>query len=95
MRSRYTAYALGLTEHLFRTWHPRTRPATVEVDPDLAWTGLTIVDVIDGGEQDRCGVVEFVARWSLHGQDGELRERSVFERRGGRWVYVDGTDLSS
>src|SRR6188474_3543469 len=26
MRSRYTAFALGIEDHVFRTWHPRTRP---------------------------------------------------------------------
>ena len=27
MRSRYTAFALRDEDYLFRTWHPRTRPA--------------------------------------------------------------------
>ena len=30
MRSRYTAFALGDAGHLWRTWHPRTRPPAVE-----------------------------------------------------------------
>ena len=32
MRSRYAAYVLGRSDHVFRTWHPRTRPD--DVDPD-------------------------------------------------------------
>lgn len=83
MRSRYAAYAVGDTDYVFRTWHPRTRPDDLAGDPALTWTGLTIV----GSGEDW---VEFVASYERAGVPGELRERSRFERRGGRWVYVDG-----
>ena len=33
MRSRYSAYAKGRGDYVFRTWHPRTRPAEVHPDP--------------------------------------------------------------
>ncbi len=89
MRSRYTAFALGDDDHLFRTWHPRTRPDDVR-SGHLEWTGLQILDVVDGGPDDQSGVVDFAA----HYRDGRsrevLRERSRFERRAGRWFYVDG-----
>lgn len=89
MRSRYTAFALGRPEHLWRTWHPVTRPP--EVDPgDAGWTGLTIIDVVDGGPDDRSGVVEFEAHFVDRDGPAALHERSRFERRGGRWVYVSG-----
>ena len=65
--------------HLFRTWHPRTRPDDVRPDPTTRWTGLTIV----AAEGD---TVEFVAAW----EGGEMHEVSRVERRAGRWVYVDG-----
>lgn len=94
MRSRYTAYAVGAADHLFRTWHPRTRPVDVSVDEGLSWVGLEIVDVVDGGVEDGSGTVEFIARWTAHGQVGALRERSTFARRGGRWVYVDGVEAA-
>jgi SEC-C motif domain protein len=29
MRSRYSAFAVGRADHLFRSWHPRTRPDEV------------------------------------------------------------------
>lgn len=79
MRSRYTAYVLGDADHLFRTWHPRTRPDDTAPDPTTRWTGLEIVEVGDR-------TVEFVARF----EGGELHERSTFEQRAGRWLYVDG-----
>jgi len=93
MRSRYTAYAVGDSDHLFRTWHPATRPADVDPDPGLVWTGLEIVS--ESGDETE-GVVEFVAHWtSGEGrtrQRGALHERSTFTRRAGRWVYRDGVE---
>lgn len=36
-------------------------------------------------------VVEFRAHWSdASGRSGVMHEVSRFEKRGGRWVYVDG-----
>lgn len=84
MRSRYAAFAVGDLDHVFRTWHPRTRPAQIEPDPGLTWTGLQVLDAT--GEE-----VEFVASYLRDGVPGERRERSRFEQRAGRWVYVDGT----
>lgn len=95
MRSRYTAYAVGDTDHLFRTWHPATRPTEVELDGALRWTRLDILDVA-GDESE--GVVEFAAHWTsgqaATRQDGVARERSTFTQRAGRWVYRDGVDPS-
>jgi SEC-C motif domain protein len=86
MRSRYAAYAVGELDHVFRTWHPRTRPEAIEPDPALTWTGLTILGAGDDW-------VEFEAHYLRDGVVGRRHERSRFERRRGRWVYVDG-DLS-
>jgi SEC-C motif domain protein len=83
MRSRYAAYAVGDLDYVFRTWHPRTRPDDLFPEPGLMWTGLEVVDM--GADW-----VEFVASFTRAGVPGELRERSRFERRGERWVYVDG-----
>jgi len=90
MRSRYAAYAVGDLDHVFRTWHPRTRPQSIEPDPALTWTGLRILDVVGGAPGDETGEVEFEAAYDRAGRPGRRRERSRFERRRGRWVYVDG-----
>jgi SEC-C motif domain protein len=91
MRSRYSAYALGNLDHVFRTWHPKTRPHDVSPIPDTTFAGLEILDIVAGGQDDDIGVVEFRAR--LRGPDGlaELHERSRFSKRAGRWMYVDGS----
>ena len=80
MRSRYSAYALGESDYVWRTWHPRTRPERVDPDPAITWTGLEILE--ETGD-----LVEFRAH---HGA-GVLHERSRFEERAGRWFYLDGT----
>ena len=89
MRSRYSAFALGLSDYLWRTWHPRTRPEQVILG-DTAWTRLQVLDVVDGSERDQDGIVEFVAHYGSGRRAGTMRERSRFERRGRRWMYVDG-----
>jgi SEC-C motif domain protein len=89
MRSRYSAYACGDADYLFRTWHPRTRPVEVVVDPRTVWTGLELIDTVAGGPDDDRGEVEFRARFESEGRAGSLHERSRFERRVGRWFYVD------
>jgi SEC-C motif domain protein len=88
MRSRYAAYAVGDLDHIWRTWHPRTRPDELTPDPDLTWTGLEILAVVAGGPEDEVGEVEFRASYTRHGAAGAREERSSFERRRGRWVYV-------
>ncbi|WP_232506466.1 YchJ family protein [Microlunatus flavus] len=92
MRSRYAAYAVGRTDHVFRTWHPRTRPADVEPTPGLRWTGLTVLAAEAGGADDAEGTVEFEAAYETAEGPGTLHERSRFVRRGPRWVYVDGDE---
>ena len=91
MRSRYSAYALGNLDHVFRTWHPKTRPSDVSPVGGIAFVGLEVLEIVAGGPDDDIGVVEFRAR--LRGPEGlsEFQERSRFSRRAGQWMYVDGS----
>ena len=89
MRARYTAYVLGLTDYLRATWAPETCPETFEPDPPgLKWLGLDVKRHLPAGADH--ATVEFVARSKLDGRAHRLHERSRFERREGRWLYVDG-----
>ena len=90
MRSRYTAYVRGDTDHLLSSWHPDTRPDRVAIDPAMEWTGLTVVDVTGGGPLDQRGEVEFRATFRSGGRVEALAERSVFTRHEGRWAYHTG-----
>jgi len=89
MRSRYSAFVLGLTDYLLATWHASTRPASLEPnEPGLKWLGLEIKrHQLDDADHAR---VEFVARSKLGGRAHRLHELSRFVREAGRWYYVDG-----
>ncbi|MCB1954924.1 MAG: hypothetical protein KDG55_04575 [Rhodocyclaceae bacterium] len=88
MRSRYSAYALGLTDYLLATWHPDTRPATLALDPSMKWIGLAVEDA--RSQDPDHATVRFTARYRAGGRAGRLHENSRFERIDGRWFYRDG-----
>jgi len=90
MRSRYSAFVLGLEDYLRATWHPDTRPAELELDasPRPQWLGLAITSYTP--LDDNHATVEFIARYKLNGRAFKLHEISRFERVGARWFYVDG-----
>lgn len=94
MRSRYSAYVLGLADYLLATWHASTRPQALALDPPGArrWLGLAVLAQrrIDATHAE----VEFVARSRLGGDRAQrVHERSRFLREHGRWYYVDGDVL--
>jgi SEC-C motif-containing protein len=89
MRSRYCAYVLGERDYLLASWHPSTRPATLEPDPAVRWLGLSV----KRHEQTApdAAVVEFVARHRIGGGPAaRLHEVSRFVREDGCWYYLDG-----
>ncbi|MHB1076079.1 YchJ family protein [Thiobacillus sp.] len=90
MRSRYSAYVLGLEDYLRATWHPATCPAALGLDavPRPQWLGLTVKAYTPLDETH--ATVEFIARYKLNGRAFRLHETSRFERADGRWLYVDG-----
>lgn len=92
MRSRYTAFVLERQDYLLTTWQPGHRPATIEFDPGVKWLGLEVRDFRSTGADT--AEVEFVARQKpLSGPAVRLHERSRFVLEGGRWLYLDGTQL--
>ena len=94
MRSRFSAFALGLDGYLLSSWHPSTRPATLELDEGTVWRRLQIVDTVAGSPDDETGIVEFRASYrDANGGAGVLRERSRFARIDGRWLYLDGDGM--
>ncbi|MDO9398039.1 MAG: YchJ family metal-binding protein [Herbiconiux sp.] len=95
MRSRYAAFAVGDVDYLLGTWHPSTRPESLELDPELRWFRLDIDGRRAGGPFDTEGEVEFTAHYRVR-EPGAVRaraerqhERSRFERVDGRWFYLD------
>ena len=90
MRSRYCAFALLDTDYLLRTWHPRTAPAELELDPGMQWRRLDILSTSRGGPLDTEGMVEFKAYYRHGSERGVLHEASRFLRENRRWLYLDG-----
>ena len=90
MRSRYTAYTLHREDYLLATWHPTTRPASLDLANDVQtkWLGL---EVKRHEQQDADhAIVEFIARYKVNGRAHRLHEVSRFVRENGSWLYLDG-----
>ena len=91
MRSRYSAFVLGLSDYLVATWHASTRPDDLALDAGTRWLGLDVRRhaVIDASHAE----VEFVARYRPADGSGpatRIHECSRFVRDHKRWYYVDG-----
>lgn len=93
MRSRYSAFALREETYLRASWHPKTRPSKVRLDPAQKWIGLSIKSTEQGGAADETGSVEFVARFKVDGKGHRLHEKSRFEQIAGQWYYLEGDHL--
>lgn len=93
MRSRYTAYTMGETAYVLRTWHPDTRPTDLMLDPPdtphaTRWLGLTVHSHTQ--LSDTQAQVMFTARYREGGRAHRLKEHSRFVLEDGRWFYVAG-----
>jgi SEC-C motif-containing protein len=89
MRSRYSAYVLKLEAYLLATWHPDTRPTSLDLAADnCKWLGLEVKKHFQ--ESLDFATVEFVARYKIGGRAHRLHEISRFLRTEGRWFYVSG-----
>jgi len=85
MRSRYSAFVRGDRRYLERS---QESPAPLGSLKKLKWLGLKILEVKAGESTDEEGEVLFEARYRELGQVQILRERSLFRRLEGRWLYI-------
>jgi SEC-C motif domain protein len=88
MRSRYSAYVLGLEAYLLNTWAAETRPIALNLSNDTAtkWLGLQVKRAENASETT--AIVEFVARYKIGGKAERLHEISQFVRFDSCWLYV-------
>ncbi len=88
MRSRYSAFALGLTDYVKKSWHTSTCPHDLALEPDSNWLKL---DIISSSKSQ----VHFQAFFK--NEDGSfsvLDETSDFIFEKNHWLYVEGdTDI--
>lgn len=91
MRSRYCAYVFKDGAYLLNTWHPRTRPLSLELDDSPnQWIDLKIKNTQQGQKHDSTGRVHFVARYKINGKAYRLEEHSEFEKINEDWFYLNG-----
>lgn len=96
MRSRYSAYVLGLIDYLKATTLP-VQQAALDLQSmhdwstTSTWLGLDVEHSQLLGGQPEHALVTFTARW--HDQMGEhaQHERSAFVQHDGHWYFIDPT----
>ena len=87
MRSRYSAFVLALADYLLATWHPRTRPATLDLSDNPQWIKL---QVVSASQSSTTGKVHFRAFYREQGEVGLMEEHSEFVNHEGAWYYLKG-----
>jgi len=96
MRSRYSAYVLGLIDYIESTTLPVQQPS-LDLQSMKAWSagstwlGLEVEESQLLGGQPEHARVTFTARW--HDRTGEhvQHERSAFVQHDGKWYFIDPT----
>jgi SEC-C motif-containing protein len=96
MRSRYSAYVKQSIDYLNDTLAPAeqetfSREETEAWASQSEWLGLKILSTFAGLEDDKEGMVEFVATFKLNGEVQEHHERSMFLKMDSNWYYVCGS----
>ncbi len=92
MRSRYSAYALGLVDYILKTTHPDTaKPSKEELEDFSRDTTFQKLDVRDVKESGDLAFVTFIAYLMQDGRDATFTEESRFEKIGDEWFYHSGT----
>jgi SEC-C motif-containing protein len=99
MRSRYCAYALQLPDYLIATTHPKNQQYTKNTAAwkkniqkfaqETQFVGLEILQATQGGTD---ATVTFKAGLLQGLKDASFTEKSTFEKVGGRWLYLAGSN---
>jgi len=101
MRSRYSAYALSLSEYIIKTTHPENSGYSSDANKwkkeilsfcaMTSFNQLEIMNFTDGKENAR---VTFVAHLQQKNDDASFMERSLFKKEEDQWLYADGQILN-
>jgi SEC-C motif-containing protein len=96
MRARYAAFVLGLSDYIWQTWHPDTRP-DLEIlgGLGLKWINLEILDSQQEQKDGSHGKVRFIASFVQGNKGKKLDETSDFIKLDDAWVYIDGESSTS
>lgn len=93
MRSRYSAFALGLADYIMATTHPnnpdythdkeRWRENILDFSHTTRFIGLKILEFVDGEDEAFVSFEAFL-------ESGVLKEKSRFLKVAGKWLYESG-----
>lgn len=97
MRSRYSAYALGLVDYIVKTTHPQNPEAAKpllqrrkEIEEFCQQTRFVGLEILESTEN----TVTFNVILFQRGREFSFKEKSDFEKVAGQWLYLSG-ELSS
>lgn len=97
MKARYSAYVLNIPDYILKTTHP----ASTQYSENMTqWkrnvtlssenTQFHKLEVIDFQENGSLATVTFTVYISQGDNDATFTEKSFFEKRKGRWLYLRG-----
>jgi len=94
LRSRYTAYARREVGYIKNTIHPeetdkQDETAIREWAEATEWTRLEILEITDGGPDDKEGQIEFVSYYNEKGKEKIHSELATFVKEEETWYYKD------
>lgn len=97
MRSRYCAYAIGLTDYIMNTTHPAHPDFSTdrirwksELDTFSKHTRFERLKILDAQDGEQFSTVKFTAYLRQANQDATFTENSTFEKVNGKWFYKSG-----
>jgi SEC-C motif-containing protein len=97
MRSRYAAYALGLSDYIIQTTHPvsphfchdLTKWAK-QISEFSSHTEFRGLEILQFQESNSSATVTFFAHLFQNKKDVSFTEKSHFEKVEGKWLYHSG-----
>ncbi len=100
MRSRFSAYALKLTDYIIQTTSPQKLKESKDLKKwkaeilffceNTIFENLEILEFIPPNEQEKKAFVTFKAHLKQNDIDVSFTEKSRFEKIDGKWFYLDG-----
>lgn len=94
MRSRYTAFTMGMGDYLMDSHATLTRKLAQKQEIEdwaksVKWSHLEIISKERGEKNDTEGTVEFKAHFKEGTRANYIHEKSSFVREYGCWVYFN------
>jgi len=96
MRSRYSAYAIGLVDYILKTSYqlPKSMRKLEAMRKEIMnFSNFTVfqgLEIIDFNQSEDSGWVIFHAILKQNDKDASFKEKSYFIKLDGRWLYTHG-----